>query len=98
MQFLMIVDDPDIASYVSKNGVNRLFVDLETIGKNVRQRNMNTWKSAQTFNDVSKIRLAVPEGHVLVRINPLHEGTKAELDEVIGRGAECYAADVPHCR
>ena len=30
----------------------------------------------------------MPEGHVLVRINPLHEGTKAELDEVIGRGAD----------
>ena len=33
MKFLMIVEQPDIAHYVSKNGVDRLFVDLEHIGK-----------------------------------------------------------------
>ena len=88
MKFLMIVDDPDIARYVSENGVDRLFVDLETIGKDVRQKDMGTWKSKQTLNDVSKIREAAPEGHVLVRINPLHGGTKAELDEAIARGAD----------
>lgn len=88
MKFLMIVDDPSIARYVSKNGVDRLFVDIESIGKDVRQKNMGTWKSTQTLEDVSKIREAVPDGHVLVRINPLHEGTKSEIDEAVARGAD----------
>ncbi len=88
MNFLMIVDDPDIARYASKNGVDRLFVDLEYIGKDVRQKDMASWKSKQTLEDVTKIREASPEAHVLVRINPLHEGTKAELDEAIARGAD----------
>ena len=82
MKFLMIVDDPDIARYASENGVDRLFVDLEYIGKDVRQKGMATWKSKQTLEDVTKIREAAPDGHVLVRINPLHDGTKAELDEI----------------
>ena len=56
MKFLMIVEQPDIAHYVSKNGVDRLFVDLEHIGKDVRQKNKDTWKSQQTVDDVSKIR------------------------------------------
>lgn len=88
MKFLMIVDDPDIARYASENGVDRLFVDLEYIGKDVRQKGMATWKSKQTLEDVTKIREAAPEGHLLVRINPLHDGTKAELDEVVARGAD----------
>jgi len=88
MKFMMIVDDPDIACYASENGVDRLFVDLEYMGKDVRQKDMASWKSKQTLEDVTKIREAAPEGHVLVRINPLHDGTKAELDEAIARGAD----------
>ena len=88
MKFLMIVEQPDIAHYVSKNGVDRLFVDLEHIGKDVRQKNKDTWKSQQTVDDVSKIRKAAPDAHLLVRINPLYEGTKVEIDEAIARGAD----------
>jgi 2-keto-3-deoxy-L-rhamnonate aldolase RhmA len=88
MQFLMIVDDPGIARHVSRNGVARLFVDLEHIGKDARQKNLDTWKSRQIPADVTKIREAAPDAHLLVRINPLHEGTAAELDDVLARGAD----------
>lgn len=88
MKFLMIVDDPDVARYASENGVDRLFVDLEYIGKEIRQKGIATWKSKQTLEDVTKIREAAPDGHLLVRINPLHDGTKGELDEVLARGAD----------
>lgn len=88
MKFLMIVDDPDIARYVSENGVDRLFVDLECIGKHERQKGTASWESKQTLEDVSKIREAAPAAHVLVRINPLHEDSKAELDGAIARGAD----------
>ena len=87
-EFLMIVDDPDIARYVSGAGVNRLFVDLEHIGKQERQKNLATWKSQQTMQDVSKIRDAAPDAHVLVRINPIHDNTEHEVDEAIARGAD----------
>ena len=88
MKFLMIVNDPEIAHFVGKNGVDRLFVDLEHMGKDVRQKNLNTWKSKQTLEDVSKIRVAAPDTHLLVRVNPLHSGTKFEIDESITRGAD----------
>ena len=84
----MIVDDGDIARYVSEHGVARLFVDLEHLGKEDRQKNLDTWKSRQTSADVSRIRDAAPDAHVLVRINPLHAGTAAELDDVLARGAD----------
>ena len=88
MKFIMIVQDPDIAKYVCNHGVDRLFVDLEHIGKDIRQKNKDSWKSTQTMEDVSKIRNAAPGAHLLVRVNPLYEGTKAEIDEAIMRGAD----------
>ncbi len=88
MTFLMIVNDPEIARFAHASGVARLFVDLEYMGKDIRQKGLDTWKSRQTGEDITRIREAVPEGHLLVRINPLHEGTAAELNEVLARGAD----------
>lgn len=88
MVFLLIVSDPGIARFAHENGVARLFVDLEHLGKEQRQKGLDTWKSKQSPADVTRIREAVPEGHLLVRVNPLHDGTAAELDDVIARGAD----------
>ncbi len=88
MQLFMIVNDEEIAKFVSKNGVDRLFIDLEFIGKQDRQGGMDTWKSSQTIKDVSRIREAVPEAHLLVRVNPIHDKSKDEINEVIERGAD----------
>lgn len=88
LTFLMIVDDAEIARFVHDSGVDRLFVDLEYIGKDARQGKLDTWKSRQTLSDVSRIREAVPSGHLLVRVNPMHEGTLAEVEEVLSRGAD----------
>lgn len=88
MEFLLIVSDPGIARFVHDSGVARLFVDLEHIGKDQRQKGLDTWKSKQSPADVTRIREVVPEGHLLVRVNPLYDGTAAELDDVIARGAD----------
>lgn len=96
LQLLMIVDDPEIALFASENGVDRLFVDLEYMGKDVRQKGMNTWKSQQTLEDVSKIRVAALKAHLLVRINPLHDASKTEIDQVVARGADSIMLPMFH--
>ncbi len=88
MKFLMIVDDPGIAAFVAQHGVDRLFVDLEVHGKAARQGHLSTWISRQTAADVTKIREAAPDTHLLVRVNPLHEGSRVEIDDAIVRGAD----------
>lgn len=88
MQFLMIVNDADIARFVTANGVDRLFVDLEYMGKDVRQKGLDTWKSRQTPQDVSRLRAAAPDAHLLVRVNPPHDGSAAEVEDVVARGAD----------
>ncbi len=86
-EFLMIVSNPEIASFVSNFGVNKLFVDLEIHGKKARQARKDTVISAQDMSTVTLIRNAVPEAHLLVRINPFHEKTNEEIDEAVSRGA-----------
>lgn len=95
-KFLMIVDDPAIAGFISENGVDRLFVDLETLGKAERQGHLDTVQSVQTMDTVSRVRDGAPNGHLLVRINPFHTGTKSELDEVIARGADSVMLPMFH--
>lgn len=88
MRFLMILNDPEIARYVCAYESIMPFVDLEVMGKARRQGHMDTWLSRQTLVDVTRIREAVPNAHLVVRINPLHDGSKFEIDEVIARGAD----------
>lgn len=88
LRFLMIVDDVDIARFVHRNGVDRLFVDLEKLGKQERQKHVSSWKSHQSPADVTKIRHAVPDAHLLVRLNPLNPATEAEINDALERGAD----------
>lgn len=92
----MIVNDPEIAKYVC--GVEDVwpFVDLEYLGKAERQAHVDSWKSQHRMTDVSRIREAVPQANLLVRVNPLHETSKQEIDEVIARGANAIMLPMFH--
>lgn len=88
VNFLMILNDPGIARHVCSEPDVVPFVDLEVLGKGERQGHLDSWKSRHQIEDVARIREAVPDSHLLVRINPLHDGTAAELDAIIARGAD----------
>lgn len=86
--FLMVVEDPRIARFVSEHGVDRVFVDLEIHGKHERQKDLASWKSRSTLDDVHEIRSAVPDANLLVRVNPIHEDSPGEIDQVVAAGAD----------
>lgn len=88
LTLMYITNNPTIAVIAEKYGVDRIWVDLETINKEERQHGMNTVKSNHTLNDVSVIRKVISSSQLLVRVNPLYEGTMKEVDEVLERGAE----------
>jgi hypothetical protein len=98
MKFLMIVDDSAIARHICAVEGVIPFVDLEYLGKAERQGHIDSWKSSQSAADVTRIREAVPNAHLVVRINPLHEGTPGELDDVIARGADSIMLPMFHTR
>ena len=85
---MYITNNPDVALIAEKYGVNRIWIDLETLGKEERQKGMNTVKSKHTVGDIKKIKPLLTKAEVLVRINPWHDGSKKELEEVISAGAD----------
>ena len=88
MKFFFITNEPKIAKFVTENGVNQVFVDLEINGKLARQGHLDTVISRHTIDDVRKIRTVVPKGALLVRINPIHAHSSLEIDAVIASGAD----------
>jgi hypothetical protein len=66
----------------------RLFVDLERLGKAERQAGRNTFISRHEADDVGRIRDAARHSRLMVRVNPLHEHTSAEVDAVLAHGPD----------
>ena len=85
---MLMTRDPGIARAALQAGVDRIFVDLEIAGKAERQKGRATIISGHTLTDLARIRAAVPDGEVLARIDPPSARTSAEVDAVIGAGAD----------
>ena len=85
---MYITNNPDVALIVEKYGVERIWVDLETLGKEKRQKGMNTVKSKHTVDDIRKIKPSLSKSKMLVRINPWHDGAVEEIEDVISAGAD----------
>lgn len=66
----------------------RLFVDLERLGKAERQAGRDTFVSTHTMDDVARVKRVLGRSRLMVRVNPLHEGSQAEVDAVLARGAD----------
>ena len=96
MNYMLITNLPDIARHVVSCGVNRVFVDLEILGKVARQGHLNTVISRHTLDDVQRVRDVVGGADLLVRINPLNPETPAEIEAVLARGADIIMLPMFH--
>lgn len=88
LTLMYITNSPEIALIAEANGVQRIWVDLETLGKEERQKGRNTVKSNHSVADVRAIAPLLTKAEMLVRINPWNEHSQAEVDAVIGAGAD----------
>lgn len=88
LSLIFITNIPAVALIAEKNGVDRIMVDLETLGKEERQKNMNTVKSHHTVTDVATISNLLTKSEMLVRINPWNETSVSEIEAVISAGAD----------
>ena len=75
LNLMYITNDPAVARIAEANGVDRIWVDMEFIGKTARQGGMDTVQLHHTIDDIRTIRAAVTKSEVLVRVNPIHEAT-----------------------
>lgn len=94
LKLMYITNDPDVALIAESAGVDRIFVDMEYIGKSERQGGMDSVQSHHTFSDIKNIRAVLTKAELLVRCNPVHEATeeycssKDEIDAIIECGAD----------
>ncbi len=88
LSLIYITNIPAVALIAEKNGVDRIMIDLETLGKEERQKNMNTVKSHHTVADISTISNILTTSELLVRVNPWHDTSVDEIEAVISAGAD----------
>lgn len=94
LKLMYITNNPQIATIAESCGVDRIFIDMEYIGKEERQAGLNTVKSHHTIEDITNIRQTISSAELLVRINPIHEQTEDysssedEIDSAISAGAD----------
>lgn len=88
LKLMYITNDPDVALIAQHYGVDRIWVDLETLLKDERQKNMNTVKSKHCVEDIKKIAPILNSSEMLVRVNPWNDKSKNEIDQVIKAGAD----------
>lgn len=83
MIFYLITNNLSIAKYAIGAGVDRIFLDLEINGKVDRQFGRNTVISGHTLQDVERMREVVPIGQLMVRVNPIHQFSKDEINSIL---------------
>ncbi len=94
LKLMYITNRTDVAKIAESNGVDRIFVDLEYIGKSARQGGMDTVQSRHTTSDVKMISDSLTSAELLVRVNPIHDASdeytssEEEIDTVIKNGAD----------
>lgn len=94
LKLMYITNQPDVARIAENAGVDRIFVDMEYIGKSDRQGGMNTVQSRHTLSDISAIRKSISRAELMVRCNPIHDSnaeyvsSEDEINGIIERGAD----------
>lgn len=80
--------DIAVARNAAAAGVDRIGVDLETLGKQSRQHGHSTWISRHGLSDLDRLRHVVGEAMLFARCNPLHPQSADEIASCLARGAK----------
>ena len=89
LKLMYITNDPAVAKIAADAGVDRIFIDMEVLGKAERQGGMDTVQSHHVPEDIAKVRAAVGGGtEIMARVNPLNPNSQAEIDSSIENGAD----------
>lgn len=94
LKLMYITNRPEVAQIAEAAGVDRIFVDMEFIGKDERQKGLDTVKSHHTPADIRAVKAAVKSAQVLARINPIHPAqpdypdSAGEIEAALEAGAD----------
>ena len=89
LKLMYITNDPAVAKIAADAGVDRIFIDMEVLGKAERQGGMDTVQSHHVPEDIARVRAAIGgEAEIMARINPLNPHSQAEIDASVENGAD----------
>lgn len=94
LKLMYITNDPLVAEIADSNGVDRIFIDMEYIGKEARQGGRDSVMNHHTVEDLVRVKNAVSNASVLCRVNPIHEesadycSSREEIDEIVEAKAD----------
>ena len=94
LTLMYITNNPITAQIAQEAGVDRIWIDMEYIGKDERQGGMDTIRNHHTIDDIKKMRPIVTNAELMVRVNPLHTatddyyGSEDEINQSIEAGAD----------
>jgi hypothetical protein len=86
-RLILFTDDPILAAEADKSGVARIGIDFERLGKAARQAGHNTRLSQHDWRHLEAIAPVLRSARAFVRINPLHDGSAAEIETALSCGA-----------
>ena len=88
VELYALTDDVATALNFEAAGVTRVFLDLETLGKDARQPGGNTVISHHRLNQIERIRNQLTTSDLIVRIDPLNPKTGRQVSRVLDQGAD----------
>jgi hypothetical protein len=88
MELSLITNNPVLANVAEDAGIDRIFIDLERLGKPQRQLNRGLFLSDHHIDDIARIRHVLCQAKLMVRVDPIHDGSRDQIDSVISAGAD----------
>ena len=83
-----ITDHPGLVQVLDAARVDRIGLDIERIGKSARQGHVEGARiSEHRLEDLATVAANVRNADVFIRVNPIHAGSRFEIDRAIELGA-----------
>jgi hypothetical protein len=84
----LFTNDAVLAAAADDAGVERIGIDMEKVGKSARQGHLATWISDHDEADLAAIRPVLRRARLFTRCNPVHAGSRDEIDRLIAAGVQ----------
>lgn len=89
LQTIFIANTPQNATIAAQGGASVIMVDLETAGKQERQKTLSAHFTQTDWDDVARIRDAIPDAEMMVRLDPWNGRTSPDqIEQAIALGAD----------
>jgi hypothetical protein len=86
-RLILLTNDPALAA-AADSCVQRIGIDFEHIGKAERQAGYDTRLSRHDGSDLAAIARVLRQARAFARLNPVHDGTEAEIEAALSCGGQ----------